>query len=230
MAFAQTHKQVVFCDFDGTITAVETFAGMLKEFAPETAAKVMPALYERRLTLREGVRQMLEAIPTARYAEAVAYADDKPVRPGFVELVSFLEERGIPLVVVSGGLREMVERVLGRLEVGGKSARECAAPLRERVTEIVAVEVNTDGEFLRVPPQGFEGETELIGKVQVMANYPAVEQIAIGDSVTDINMALKADVVFARDRLVDYLEAEGKSYITWDDFFEIRDRLLATRF
>jgi 2-hydroxy-3-keto-5-methylthiopentenyl-1-phosphate phosphatase len=28
-------SKIVFCDFDGTITAVETFAGMLKEFAPD---------------------------------------------------------------------------------------------------------------------------------------------------------------------------------------------------
>ncbi|MDY6783465.1 MAG: HAD-IB family phosphatase [Cyanobacteriota bacterium] len=214
-----TYPKAVFCDFDGTITAVETFAGMLKEFAPETAAEVMPALYERRLTLRDGVRQMLEAVPSARYAEALAYADDKPVRSGFVELVSFLEEREIPLIIVSGGLREMVERVLNRLDVQGKS-------LRDRVTDIIAVEVEMGGEFLRVPPQVFEGETELIGKVQVMAKYPALQQIAIGDSVTDINMALEADVVFARDRLVDYLEAEGKSYIAWENFFDIRDRLL----
>lgn len=217
-ASSQTYKRVVFCDFDGTITAVETFAGMLKEFAPELSATVMPELYARRLTLRDGVRQMLEAIPSARYPEVIAYADDKPVRPGLLELVDFLEEQNIPFVIVSGGVRGMVERVLSRGETEGKS-------LRDRVTDIAAVDVETDGDFLRVPTQVFEGETELIAKVQVMAKYPAAEQIAIGDSVTDINMALKADLVFARDRLIDYLEAEGKPYIAWNDFFDIRDRL-----
>ena len=38
-------------------------------------------------------------------------------------------------------------------------------------------------------------------------------------------MALAADLVFARDRLVGYLDAEKKSYVEWQDFFEIRDRL-----
>jgi 2-hydroxy-3-keto-5-methylthiopentenyl-1-phosphate phosphatase len=211
-------KRVVFCDFDGTITAVETFAGMLKEFAPELSAQIMPELYARRLTLRDGVRQMLEAIASDRYAELIAYADDKPLRPGLVELVDFLEGQSIPFAIVSGGVRGMVERVLSRL---GTEER----PLLDRVTDIVAVEVETNGDRLRVPPQRFEGETELIAKVQVMAQYPAEEQIAIGDSVTDINMALKADLVFARDRLIDYLEAEGKPYIPWHDFFDIRDAL-----
>ena len=52
-----------------------------------------------------------------------------------------------------------------------------------------------------------------------MAQYTAESKIAIGDSVTDINMALAADIVFARDRLQGYLDAEidaeNKSYIQW---------------
>ena len=92
---------------------------------------------------------------------------------------------------------------------------------------IYAGSVDTTGELLR-PYSTMEGETEFIAKVKAMAQYPAAEKIAIGDSVTDINMALAADLVFARDRLVGYLDAENKPYIEWQDFFDIRDRL-ATR-
>ena len=210
-------KRVVFCDFDGTITAVETFAGMLKEFAPELSAQIMPQIYARRLTLREGVRQMLESIPSRRYPEIMAYAQDKPLRPGLGELLDFLDTQGVPLMIVSGGLRGMVERVLSRQSQG-------QIPLIQRVSSISAVEIDPSGDYLRVHSE-FEGETELVAKVKVMAKYPAEEQIAIGDSVTDINMALKADVVFARDRLIQYMEAENKPYIRWNDFFDVRDRL-----
>ncbi len=55
--------------------------------------------------------------------------------------------------------------------------------------------------------------------------YSADEKIAIGDSVTDLNMALSAPIVFARDRLANYLDEQGKSYILWQDFFEVRDYL-----
>lgn len=40
-------------------------------------------------------------------------------------------------------------------------------------------------------------------------------------SLTDLNMALAGDLVFARDRLINYLESEEKSYIQWHDFFDI---------
>lgn len=213
LKFEQNHfKKVVFCDFDGTITAVETFAGMLKEFAPQLSAKIMPELYAKRLTLREGVRQLLESIPSKLYPEIVEYAKSKPMRPGLAELIDFLDTRDIPFIIISGGLRDMVETVIEKYS------------LKDRVTAIFAVDIDPSGDYLKVKSE-FEGDTELVAKVEVMSKYSAEETIAIGDSVTDINMALKANLVFARDRLIEYMEAENKPYIPWNDFFDIRDYL-----
>jgi 2-hydroxy-3-keto-5-methylthiopentenyl-1-phosphate phosphatase len=44
-------------------------------------------------------------------------------------------------------------------------------------------------------------------------------------AITDWNMALAASIVFARSPLTDFLEERGKSYIAWNDFIDIRDRL-----
>jgi 2-hydroxy-3-keto-5-methylthiopentenyl-1-phosphate phosphatase len=209
-------RKVVFCDFDGTITAVETFAGMLKEFAPALSAELMPLMYARKLTLRQGVRQILESIPSQHYPEIIAYAESKPIRPGLSELLDFLNERNVPVVVISGGLRDMVEAVLERTQ-------DESSPI-DKVTSIFALDIDTTGKYLQVRSD-FEEDTELVAKVKVMEQYPASQAIAIGDSLTDINMALKADVVFARDRLISYLEAENKPYIPWEDFFDVRDAL-----
>jgi 2-hydroxy-3-keto-5-methylthiopentenyl-1-phosphate phosphatase len=205
-------KQAVFCDFDGTITAIETFAGMLKAFAPDLSAQLMPEMYARRLPLREGVRQLLESIPSKSYPEILEYAKDKPIRPGLAELLDFLKAQNIPFIIISGGLRGMVETVLNH------------QGLMQQITAISALDIDPSGEYLQVYSE-FEGGTELVAKGQVMTQYPAQETIAIGDSVTDINMALKADLVFARDRLIDYMATENKPYIPWNDFFDIRNYL-----
>lgn len=210
-------KPVVFCDFDGTITAEETFVGMLKTFTPQLSETLMPEMYALRLTLREGVRQLLESIPSARYPEIIEYSRTKFIRPGLDELLDFLDAQGVPFVVVSGGLRGMVETVL-------QQASTRTPSLLERVAAIYAVDVDTSGEFLQ-PSSEFEGGTELVAKVQVMAKHPATEQIVIGDSVTDLNMALEAPMVLARDRLCQYLDQHNKSYIEWNDFFDIRQQL-----
>lgn len=190
---------------------------MLKTFTPDLSERLMPQMYALRLTLREGVRQLLESIPSARYPEILDYAKSKPIRPGLEELLDFLDTRGVPFVVVSGGLRGMVETVLSRTGTGAQS-------LIERVAAIYAVDVDPTDSFLQVRSE-FEEGTELVSKVAVMAQHPAEEQVAIGDSVTDLQMALQAPVVFARDRLMQYLDEYDKSYIQWNDFFDVRERL-----
>lgn len=185
---------------------------MLKEFSPELSAQLMPEMYARRLTLREGVRQLLESIPSSRYSEVLEYAQDQPIRSGLAEFIDFLDSKNVPFIIISGGLRGMVETVLNR------------HGLMQRVTAISAVDVDPSQDYFQVYSE-FESDTELVAKVQIMDKYTAQEKIAIGDSVTDINMALNADLVFARDRLIDYRSAANKPYIPWDNFFDIRDYL-----
>lgn len=210
------YKSIVFCDFDGTITAVETFAGMLKEFAPELSEQIMPLMYAKKITLREGVRQILESIPSKLYPDIINYASSKPIRSGFEELLDFLKSQDVPLIIISGGLRDMVETVL--------SCQGKKQSLISKITDIFAVDIDTNSQYLKVYSK-FEADTELIAKVKVMSQYNALETIAIGDSLTDINMALKADLVFARDRLKSYLDRENKPYQVWDNFFEIQNYL-----
>lgn len=205
-------SKVVFCDFDGTITAIETFAGMLKEFSPELSAELMPKMYHRQISLRVGVRQILESISSTCYSDILAYAQDKPIRAGLAEFLDFLQVQKVPFVVVSGGLREMVEMVLIR------------EGLLNKVSAIFAVDIDLNSPQLKVCSD-FEDQTELVAKVKVMAQYSVDESIAIGDSLTDINMASAADLVFARDRLIDYMEAEHKPYIPWHDFTDIQNYL-----
>ncbi|ANV85471.1 2-hydroxy-3-keto-5-methylthiopentenyl-1-phosphate phosphatase [Picosynechococcus sp. PCC 7003] len=207
-------QTIVFCDFDGTITTVDTFGDALGKYAPEVAADILPGLYDRKITLREGVRKILEAIPSEQFDAFVGEVDDKPVRQGFSDFLQFLGDRQVPIVVVSGGLVPMVERVLARPGTDGK-------PLRDHIETVAAMNIDTlDPYFKIIAP--FEGGTEMVEKVQVMGKYKYQKAIAIGDSLTDINMALKADLVFARDRLQQYLDAEGKSYVPWETFDDIR--------
>lgn len=203
-------ERIVLCDFDGTITTEDTFVKMMQEFTPKLARELLPEIYALRLTLRDGVRQTLESIPTVQYPDILAFMEGEPIRPGFVEFLDFLEQQEVPIAIVSGGVRGMVETVLG--------------PLKHRVLAIHAIELDLGAEYLRVYSE-FEGGTELVNKVAVMRRYSAGETVAIGDSVTDLNLGMEAQVVFARDRLATYLTDRQKPYVEWHDFFDLRDCL-----
>lgn len=203
-------KRIVFCDFDGTITVEETFVAMLKQFTPEVSAQILPKIYEKQVTLREGVRQMLESIPSSSYPEIIEFTRSQPIRAGFLDFLDFLDTQNIEFVVISGGLQDMVAAVL--------------EPFADRIKAIHAINVNTEGAFLQVHSP-YEAGTEMVAKAQIMATYEADETIAIGDSITDWNLALAASLVFARPPLTNFLEEQNKPYIAWHDFIDIRDRL-----
>ena len=214
-------NRIVFCDFDGTITNCDSFVKMLEEFAPRSAQQILSSIYDRTITLKAGVQQILNSIESDHYEQIIDSTASLSIRPGFVELLDFLVQQQVSLIVVSGGLRGMVEAVLKR-QIKGKS-------LIEKVTAIHAADIDFSGKYLR-GYSAVESDHELVAKAKIMDRYSAKQTIVIGDSVTDISMALQADLVFARDRLITYLEAENKPYIFWNDFFDVRDYLKTEEF
>lgn len=211
-------EYAIFCDFDGTITAEDTFTGMLKAVAPHLCDQYLPDIYNRKLTLREGVKRIIQSIPSQYYSTMIEYVDQIPLREGLVDLVEFSIDREIPFHVVSGGLKDMVKRALSQQKIG-------ESLLLEKVASITAVSIDDSEAYLQ-PISDYEGGTELVAKVEVMKQYPAVKTISIGDSITDLNIALNANISFARDRLANYLEEAEKFYYAWDDFFTVRDQLI----
>ncbi|BAZ43588.1 HAD-superfamily hydrolase [Chondrocystis sp. NIES-4102] len=207
-----TSSRVVFCDFDGTITTKDTFVSVLEKFTPLVAHQLLPRIYRREISLKQGVILALGSIPTTDYPNIIEYIAQQPIRPGLKEFLNFLNYLEIPFVVISGGLTGMVKAVLEHQQ------------LMTNITAIYAGDVDLSGKYLQVY-SGVESETELVAKAQAMAKYPAQEKIAIGDSVTDINMALAADLVFARDLLIGYLDEENKPYVPWEDFFQVQNYL-----
>ena len=203
-------KRAVFCDFDGTITSQESLTGMVSRLVPDRWKEVVPEMLARRMTLREGVKTLVESIPSKRYGEVIEFVMSVPIRPGLEELLDFLDPIGVPFIVISGGLRGMVEARLG--------------PLAKRMHDIYAVDTDLGGEYIRVS-SSHESETELMDKPRVISQYTAEQVISIGDGYTDVNMALVSDLVFARDTLARVMLETGKEFIPWNDFFDIRREL-----
>lgn len=203
-------KPIVFCDMDGTVTAVESFSRVLRTFAPGPSDALIPKMLDRTLTLREGVRTILESIESRHYPEMLESVRNTPIRAGFGEFVDFLEVRKIPIVIVTAGIEAFARAMLGDLSL--------------RVSALYGLALDTSGPRLRVR-SSWESDTELVSKPaivrQVLEKSADAVAVAIGDSVTDLEMAMACPVVFARDRLRDYLNAEEKPFFPFEDFFDV---------
>lgn len=205
-------KRIVFCDFDGTITEEETFVGMLRRFAEQDYQRVEKGILDGSLTLATGVRMMVESIPADRLPAMKAYIAGKRLRPGFAEFLGALQAWKIPLVVVSGGL--------------GVQVRTRLAEFQRQILAVVAAEAQIGGSKLRVVSE-FEDDFELVAKAAVMERFDYDEAAAIGDGITDLSMARKADVVFARNGLASRLGRMGVDSIAWETFYDVQRELAA---
>lgn len=210
MAVSKNRKVFVFCDFDGTVTATESLEAVFVRFLPGQWEPVKKKLIAKETTLREAVPALIESIPSEKCPEIIDFVSRMPVREGFAEFLDFLDMQGIPLVIVSGGVRKMVE-----IKLSG---------MLDRLHDLVAVDVDAGGKYFSVHSR-YAGGDELVDKAAVIEGYGADIKIVIGDGITDFNMARHADLVFARDSLAKYLDKNNILHIKFNDFKDVKNSL-----
>lgn len=201
------YETIAFVDFDGTITMEDTLEGAIRLFAtPEEFHSVKGKLVRGEMTLSQVVRYAFDGAPSDRLAPMLDYVDQVALRPGFPEFLDEMAAREIPVVVISGGVRQFVERKL--------------APWRGRLLGLHAVDLDVSGPGMKLISPYDDGN-ELLKKTDVMALYDYRHAVGIGDSFTDMKMSLAVDAVFARDVLAQYLDKMGRSYLPYDTFFDV---------
>ncbi len=209
------YDTVLFLDFDGTITSEETLEGSMQ-------LCIDPSIYEdEKRALEAGERSLADTlhlafsiIPSGDMDAILDYVDQVPLRPGFEELLDLANDLAIPVVVISGGLKNYIERKL--------------APYKDKILALHGVEVDLSGEFIKLK-SAYETEGELMQKTLIMEQYDYGKAISVGDNITDYRMALASDRVFARDTLAKILEKDKIPYTSWEDFYDVARSISSSR-
>lgn len=201
------YDKILFVDFDGTITAEDTLDGCLRLFVPqEEYDKSLQDMTQGRLTLSDALHQVFDHTPSSRFPEMMEYVRKVPIRDGFPEFLDEMKALDIPVVVISGGLRQLLEEKIGEYQ--------------DHFLGMHYVDLDISGEYMKMVSDYDDGK-EVLKKTDIMAQYDYKTAICIGDSYTDLNMAAASDIVFARDILAAYLKSEGKPFIPWNDFYDV---------
>ena len=201
------YKNIIFIDFDGTITTEDTLTGAILPFVdPKEFVEYNKKLEQGEMTLSQIVRYAYDDRPAAWIPEMLQYIDRVKIRPGFSEFLNQMHQKEVPVVVISGGFRQFSERKL--------------APYREKITALHAVDLTEENGKIRLI-SGYDDGNELLKKTDVMALYQYEHAVGIGDSYTDRNMAQAVDTCFARDVLAQYLDKIKSPYLPYEDFYDV---------
>lgn len=209
------YKRILFIDFDGTITTEETLSKAMEMcISPKLFKEGKTKIQSGQWTLRQTVQFAFENIPGSSMDTIMEYVRTVPIRDGFPELLRKMKDMGIPVVIISGGLKPYVE--------------EKIAPYKDLILAVHSLDINpTENSIELISP--FEGETDVIEKTDVMALYDYESAICVGDGLTDIRMAMSCDKVFARDVLAKVLTEKGVPFSPWEDFFDVREGISLTQ-
>ncbi|TYP72644.1 2-hydroxy-3-keto-5-methylthiopentenyl-1-phosphate phosphatase [Paenibacillus methanolicus] len=207
-------KQVIFCDFDGTITVNDNIVAIIKHFNPEGWEPIVDDIIAQRKSIAEGVGELFRLLPTSMEREVVDYAiNNVRIRDGFQELLDYCARSGTEFYVTSGGIDFFVYPVLARFGIPAD--------------HIYCNGSDFGGDRIEItwPHPCDEHCTNNCGmcKTTIMRNFPPEThtRILIGDSVTDFEGAKLADVVFSRSHLTTKCEELGLPHTEYNDFHDI---------
>ncbi|CAH0122231.1 MULTISPECIES: 2-hydroxy-3-keto-5-methylthiopentenyl-1-phosphate phosphatase [unclassified Paenibacillus] len=207
-------QPVVFCDFDGTITVNDNILAIIKHFNPEGWEPIVQDIMGERKSIRRGVGELFELLPSSSKKEVVDFAlSQARIREGFGEFLAFCRQRGIEFYVTSGGIDFFVYPIL--------------APFDIPEDHIFCNGSDFSGERIRItwPHQCQKPCTNDCGmcKTTIIRRFPAerYDRILIGDSVTDFAGAKLVDHVYARSHLTEKCEQLGLPHVPYENFYDI---------
>lgn len=216
---AEFKTPVVFSDFDGTITERDVIITIMERFAPPEWKELKDKiLYERTITLKDGVEMLFNLLESSKKSEIVAFIKENvKLREGFEDFLNFCEKENIKLNVLSGGLDFHIEPVLDRF--------------KDRL-KILCNKANFNSEKITIDYEYLPKDCSLCGdcgfcKIEAIEKYPKEQftRILIGDSLTDLSPSKVADIIFARGDLIKYLEQEKRSFIPFSTFYDIQEHV-----
>ncbi len=205
-------KQVqIFCDFDGTITVGDTIDFLLEELADEEWRSIETEWERGEINSRECMTRQIPLIRGGWNGIREALAKVK-VDNSFASFVSWANERAIPLSIVSDGLDLVIHHLLGRTgievdKVWSNHLVESQGRLSLRFPERPIKVVCPTGHC----------------KCQILSACPErTMKVIIGDGRSDFCWAHRADLVYAKDRLLSYCHDKGIKCIPYESFADIR--------
>lgn len=203
-------EKVIFVDFDGTITKVDTCEAMVKAFAKEGWAEINKLWEEKKLSTKECATQTFQLFH-ATLDDVAELMEKIEIDDYFVDFLSQCRKKNYQVYILSDGYDVVIESILKRYNIQ---------------VPYYANSLLYDGQF-RIECPHHNQDCGICGtcKSSLMQQLCNSDQqtIYIGDGYSDTCPARKADIVFAKGSLYKYCTKNGIQAIYYNNFRDILD-------
>ena len=218
---------IVFTDWDGTVTLQDSNDYLTENigFGRPKRLEINDDILDGKISFRDGFRQMLDSITTP-FPECIDYLlKHIQLDPGFKEFYQWCAAEGIPVIVVSSGMKPIIYALLKNL-VGEEAIKNI-----EIMSNDVAENPSAPGgwEIVYKDPESDFGhdKSKSIREYLVKHGYTDASKLPLmfycGDGVSDLSAAKETNLLFAKHGkdLIKYCIREGIPYTEFNSFADI---------
>ncbi len=203
---------IVVSDFDGTITLKDGLYTFIQEYAKGDWEKIERDWAEGRISSKECLTEEFKLVPDLSEELISSFVRTINIDEHFKTFCDKLTESNIDFCVVSDGIDYFINRILKHHGIYD--------------IKIISNHGEFRGEFFEIKyPNDSEKCTNNAGtcKCKVLSDFKQEYKkvIYIGDGVSDYCVADKADVLYAKSRLLDYCKNKDIKCIPFDSFADI---------
>jgi len=198
---------IIQCDFDGTIINNNLSTLLRENFAPRNWQDIESDFLKGNISVERSNKFQFALIKEPKEKLQEFVRQHITLRAGFIDFVSYCNEKQLPFVIVSSGLDFYIEPVLE--EIGLQNLElHCARTAFTRN----GIEVSY------YDPEGNPIDKGFKSSYLKWLQKRGGEVIYLGDGLSDLDAAHQANHVFATGNLQYLLERESIRYHSFSDF------------
>lgn len=210
-------KLAIFCDFDETVTLTNVTDSALERFADPSWLEIQEDWLAGKLSARAVLEKQMPLM-NVQPKDLDAFIDSVEVDPFFSEFALLCSQRNDSLYMVSDGFDYWIERILGR------ALSACNGAVKKIPVFACGLRPREAGVAISFPyfPQGCEhGCATCKPALFEELKTGAEKTVVIGDGVSDLLLARRADLVLAKAGLEKFCQKEGIAYQGFKDFRDV---------
>jgi len=202
---------VIFCDFDGTITKEDAINKLFETFAEKSWLAIEKSWQDGLIGSKECLEKQLNCIKNISENGLNAFIDQIKIDESFIDFINFVCRNKIDFYIVSDGFDLIISKVLNNY--GIKNIKIYSNRLEHKNNKLIpyfdfhCADCNTKAGLCKCNV--------------IKENHNSKKIIYIGDGLSDICAAKFADILFAKNKLMEYAELIDMNHTPFSVFGEI---------
>ena len=201
------NQNIIYCDFDGTITKEDSVNKFLSLFADKKWLEVEDRWINGKIGSRQCLLEQVDLLPALPENILQNYIDSIEIDDYFISFYNFLKKHNYELVILSDGFDMFIQKTLAKYNL--TDIKYFANTLTVKNNKL-SMEFNNGN-----PNCENTSGTCKCSKTEIESFY------YIGDGLSDACIAKKATKLFAKKNLKKYCDEQKIDYINFETFEEI---------